>query len=186
MAGMNELKLGTVIDLDNQPYQVVFTQHVKMGRGGAVLRTKLKNLVTGAQLERTFKNSDSIDLADLMRSKANYLYTDDEGLHFMNNETYDQFALGNDVVGDRKTFLKEGQDVEVLYFNEKPVNISLPKKVDLKVTNAPEGVRGDTASGNVTKEVELENGTTFKVPLFIKTGDVIRINTESGTYVERA
>lgn len=186
MASMNDLKLGSVIDLDGQPYQVVFTQHVKMGRGGAVLRTKLKNLVTGGQLERTFKSADSIELADVTRGKANFLYRDDRALHFMNTKTFDQFSLPKAVIGDRGLYLRESQDVEVLYFNDNPVNINLPKKVELKVTQAPEGVRGDTASGNVTKEVELENGATIKVPLFIETGDVIRINTESGTYVERA
>ncbi|MFC1663039.1 elongation factor P [Patescibacteria group bacterium] len=182
---MNDLKLGTVIDLEDQPCQVVFAQHVKMGRGGAVLKTKLKNLVNGNQLEKTFKSGDNVEVADLLHGKANYLYADDEGLHFMNNETYDQFNIDKTVIGEKEKYLIEGSDVDVLLFNDKPVTIELPNKVELKVTSAPEGVRGDTAQGSVTKEVELENGTTVKTPLFIKTGDVVRVNTETGQYVER-
>jgi elongation factor P len=185
MAGMNDLKLGTVIDLEGQPFQLVFSQHVKMGRGGAVLKTKLKNLITGNQLEKTFKGGDSIYLADLQHGKANYLYTDGEGVHFMNNESYDQFFLSPETVGDKKKYLKEGSDVDMLLFNDNPVAIELPKKVEFEVTSAPGSERGDTTQGGATKEVELENGSTIKTPLFIKTGDTVRINTDTGDYVER-
>ncbi|MFH0952331.1 MAG: elongation factor P [Patescibacteria group bacterium] len=186
MAGINDLKKGFVISINNQPYQVVFSQHVKMGRGGAVMRTKLKNLVTGAHLEQTFKTSDKPEEADLTHGKANFLYSDEKALYFMNNDNYDQFSLDKTVIGDKEKYLKEGSDVDVLLFNDQAVNIELPKKVELKVTSAPDGVRGDSAQGSVTKEVELENNTTIKTPLFIKTGDMIRVNTDTGEYVERA
>ncbi len=181
---MNELKLGKVIDINNDPYQIVYTQHIKVARGGAVLKTKLKNLVTGSTLEKTFSGSDSVEEADIERRKANFLYKQEEDFFFMDNENFEQFQFNSNDLGDLVKYLKDGQEVDVLVFNESPVSIALPKKIILEVTSAPDGVKGNS-SGAVTKSVELETGTDIRTPLFIKTGDKIRINTETGEYVER-
>lgn len=182
---MNDLKLGSVINLEGEPYVVQYTQHVQMGRGGAILRTKLKNLVSGNVLEKTFKGGDRIDEADLSRGKANFLYRDGDEFFFMDNTSFEQFSLPKDQIGEISKFVKEGQDVDVMNFDEKPVSVSLPPKVELKVTSAPPGVKGDTAQGRVTKKITLETGYVVDVPLFVKEGDTVRVNTETGAYVER-
>lgn len=183
---MNDLKLGTVIAFKGAPYAVAYSQHVQMGRGAAVVRTKLKNLITGNVLEETFKGGDKFEEADLARKPVNFLYRDGENFAFMDNESYEQFSLPESHIGDISKFVGEGSDVEVMYFEGKPVSIALPTKVELKVTSAPPGVRGDTAQGKVTKPVTLETGLTLNVPIFVKEGDVLRVNTETGEYVERA
>ncbi len=185
MLQISDIKLGTVIKLDNEPYIVIWAQHSKQARSGAVLRTKIKNLVTGNVLEKTFKGGDTAEEANLRRSQANYLYQDQTMACFMNTETYDQFNIALDQIGEKINYLKDGSLVDVLYFEEQPVNISLPTKVDLKVTQTMEGVRGDTAQGKVTKPATLETGLEINVPLFIKEGDLVRVNTETGEYVER-
>jgi len=186
MLSMSEIKLGTVVQVDHAPYVVTYTQHVKMGRGGAILRTKIKNLITGSVLEKTLKSSDSMEEAHLARSKASFLYADAMGAHFMDMENYDQFTLGIDVMEGKLPFLTEGVVVDILYFNEKPVSLDIPKKITLKVTEAPEGVRGDSSQGGTTKLAVTETGYQLPVPLFVKSGYSIRINTETGEYVERA
>lgn len=182
---MNDLKSGSVVLYEGEPYVVVTTQHVVMGRGSAILRTKIKNLITGNVLERTFKQGDTFDDAELTHGKATFLYSDERNAYFMDMENFDQFPIAHSIIGERSKLMKEGQEVDVLKFNEKPVNIQMPPKVALEVVEAAEGVRGNTAQGSVTKEARLENGHTVKVPLFIKQGDTIRINTETGEYVER-
>jgi elongation factor P len=182
---MNDLKIGSVLLYEDEPYTVLSTQHVQMGRGSAILRTKMKNLITGNVLERTFKHGDKFGDAELLHVKATYLYSDDSNAYFMDSETFDQFPIGIDVIGDRTNFLKEGQEVDSLQFNGKAVNIELAAKVELIVTETVDAVRGDSAQGKVTKDATLENGHTIRVPLFIKQGDKIRINTDTGEYVER-
>jgi len=184
MLAMNELKLGTVIDIDNQPYQIVYTQHIKVARGGASLRTKLKNLVTGQALEKTFSGGDKVEAADLQRQKANFLYKDKTKYYFMNNESFEQFELSNEEVGFVGDFLKEGVTVDTLIFNDQPVSIKAPTKVELEVTEAPPGIKGDTA-GSASKVITLETGAQIKAPLFINKGEIIRVNTETGEYAER-
>lgn len=186
MLEMNDLKLGGVISMNNQPYVVSYTQHVQMGRGSAVLRTKLKNILTGQVLEKTFKPGDRIAEADLSRSKANFLYRSEDEFHFMDNESYEEFVLNVDQVGEISNFVKEGVDVDVLNFDGKPVSIDLPKKVSLRVEQTEPGVRGDTAQGSVTKPATLETGYVVQVPIFVKSGDSIIVNTERGEYVSRA
>ena len=176
--------MGTIISHDGQPYQVTYTQHVKMGRGGANLKTKLKNLITGQVLEITYSGGDKIAEADLERSKANFLYNEGGSYNFMDNESYEQFSLDKNSIGEPADFLKEGATVDVLIFEKKPVSIKLPVKVDLKVTQSPPGVKGDTA-GSANKIVTLETEKEIKAPLFIDKGDIIKINTETGEYVER-
>ncbi len=180
MLSFNQIKLGTVLDINGQPFQVIKAEHSKTARSGAVLRAKLKNLIDGSVLENTYKQSDSVAQADLGRSKANFMYREGDQFHFMDNETYEQFALDLETVGDISRYV-----VEIMSFNQKPVSLSLPPKVTLKVTQAPPGIKGDTA-GNATKRVTVETGYQVDVPLFIKEGEDIRINTDTGSYSERA
>ena len=184
MLSINEIKLGTVIAHNNEPYQVIYTQHVKMGRGGANLKTKLKNLITGQALELTFSGGDKAEEADLERTKANFLYQEGDAFNFMDNESYEQFSLNREAIGEPADFLKEGLTVDVLVYKQNPVSVKLPVKVDLKVVSSPPGVKGDTA-GSANKVVTLETGRQVKAPLFINEGDAIKINTETGEYVER-
>lgn len=186
MLSMNNLKIGTVFSMEGVPYTVISAQHVQMGRGGAILRTKLKNLITGSLLERTFKSGDGVDEADLEKKKVNFLYREGNSYFFMDEESYDQFFVTQEQVGESAQLLKEGQSAEAMFFNEKPIQILLPKKITLKVTETADAIRGDTAQGTVTKEATLETGYTVKVPLFIKSGDLIVINTDTLGYGERA
>ncbi|MDZ7798749.1 MAG: elongation factor P [Patescibacteria group bacterium] len=185
MLGINNLKIGTTFKYKGEPYEIVKAQHVKMGRGGAVLQTKIKNLKTGQLLEKNFKSSDKFEEPDLSRSRVNFLYQEDDKYYFMDEKSYEQFSLTKDQIGEKTNFIKEGASVNLLNFEDKAINIELPIKVDLKVKETPPGVRGDTAQGSATKEAKLETGYKIKVPLFIKTDDIIRVNTETGQYVER-
>jgi len=185
MLSMNEIKLGTLIKINNEPYVVVKAAHHKVARGGGVLKVKIKNLITNNVLERTFQGNDKAEEAGTQEKKAQYLYKDGNEAYFMDNESYEQFSLALDQLGDATKWVKDGTDVKVLYFDNKPVSIKLPVKLELKVTTAPPGVKGNSA-GNVTKSVTLETGAEISAPMFINEGDVIRINTETGEYAERA
>jgi elongation factor P len=182
---MSEIKMGKVLVVNNEPYVVIKTDHHKMGRGGAVLKVKLRNLINSNILERTYQGNDKAEEAETETKKANYMYKDKEEAYFMDNESYEQFNLNLEEIGESQKFLKDGTDVNVLYFNSKPVAINLPIKMDFKVVSAPPGVKGNSA-GNVNKVVELETGAQINAPLFINEGDIIKVNTESGEYVERA
>ncbi len=185
MLSINEIKIGKLLKVSDEPYVVLKADHHKMGRGGAVLKVKLKNIITGNILDKTFQGNDKADEASTEKKKANYMYKDDNEVHLMDNVSFEQFSIDIYQVGDKIKFLKDGTDVDVLYYNEKPIVIDLPIKVDLKVVSAPPGVKGNSA-GNVTKVVDLETGTQLSVPMFINQGDVIRVNTDTGEYVERA
>jgi elongation factor P len=185
MLGITDLKAGTTIDMDGSPFIVVDYQHSKMGRGGAVLRTKLRNLKTGAVVDITFKGSDKFEEAPIQRKACSFLYLDGAEFAFMDSETYDQFTLTAAEVGDKAKYLKEGAELQILFYEGKPVSIQLPIKMEFEVTYTEPGVRGDTAQGG-TKPATIETGATITVPLFVKIGDVIRVNTDEGTYVERA
>ncbi|MBU1163987.1 elongation factor P [Patescibacteria group bacterium] len=182
---LNDIKAGLNIIHEGQPYTVMVANFVRMQQRKPVMQTKLKNLIDGKVLEITFKPGDKVEQADLSRSKVNFLYTDEQGSHFMDNESYEQFTLDKDIVEKKAKFLKEGAEVTVLNFNNKPVNIDLPIKMEFKVTSAPPGVKGNTAQGKVTKEVETETGMLLQAPLFIKENDIIKVNTDTGEYVER-
>ncbi len=184
MLSISNIKVGTAISMNGEPYVVTKTEHSKQARSAAVLRVKLKNLIGGQVLDHTFQQSDKVEEADLERRTANYQYKEDDRFIFMDNETFDQFDLDSAAVGDSAAYIKEGEDVDVLFYEGKPVSISVPPKVDLLVTQAPPGIKGDSAS-NVTKKVTLETGYDVAVPLFINKGEKIRINTETGQYVER-
>lgn len=184
MLTMNDLKVGVVIDLEDTPYQVVWSDFMRTAQRKPVMRTKLRHLITGQVLEKTFKPGDKIDEADLRRGRAQFMYSEGDQFHFMDNQTYEQFAFTKEQIGEISNFVKEGEDVDVMNFNDKPVTISIPPKVELRVVEAPPGVKGDTAN-NATKRVKVETGYEVAVPLFIKEGEVIRVNTETGEYVER-
>ncbi|MDD2354341.1 MAG: elongation factor P [Patescibacteria group bacterium] len=184
MLNFNEIKTGKVIKVNGEPFVIIKTDHHKMGRGGAVLKTKCRNLINGNILERTFQGAEKAEEAETETKKANYMYKDKDEAYFMDNESFEQFNLPVEELGDQAQFLKDGTDVDVLYFEGKPVTISLPIKMQFKVISAPPGIKGNSA-GNVNKIVEIETGAQISVPMFINEGDIIRINTESGEYAER-
>ncbi len=183
---ISDLQIGVYVVWQGEPAQVIWREHTKLGRGGAILRLKVRGLKSGAIFDTTLKGNDSLPEGDITRSKAQYLYAEGDTLFFMNNEDFDQFGLSKKVVGKQAEFLKEGAEVDVVSFEGKPINIQLPIKVELKVIYAEPAVRGNTAQGNITKPVELEGGAKINGPLFLKTGDVVRVNTQTGQYVERA
>jgi elongation factor P len=184
MFNINQLKVGKVIEENNEPYLITETHHHKMARGGAVLKTKLKNLINGNVLDKTFQGNDKAKEAETERKKADYLYQDENKAYFMDNETFEQFSLDLDQLGEQIKYLKEETEVTVLYFQSQAVSIELPIKMYFKVISSPPGVKGNS-TGNVNKTVKIETGADISAPLFINEGDVIRINTETGEYVER-
>lgn len=184
MLSISDIKLGTVLTHNGQPYIVIAAAHVKMGRGGANLKTKLRNLITGANLEITYSGSDKAREADLQRAKANFLYQENRRYYFMDNESFEQFDLPEETIGSQAGFLKEGMTMEVLVYEGRPVSVKLPIKVELEVQETPPGIKGDTA-GAAMKTAVLETGKEIRVPLFVNQGDIIRVNTETEEYVER-
>ena len=186
MADTTALKGGAFIRFKDKIYAVTEHQHVNPGKGSAFVRTKLKDVATGKTLEHTFKVSESIDLVDMDRAKMQFLYKDNNGYNFMDNKTYEQISLSEEMLGEMGSYLKEGVDVSVMSHEGTPLSIELPIKITLEVTESMPAVKGDTASGNVQKEVTLETGKKINVPLFVGLGDKIVINTEKGEYVERA
>lgn len=184
MLSIAQTKVGMHITFRGEPYRVVYAQHTKIGRGGGILKSKLKNLITGAIIDNTFKDSDRIEEANLMRQAVQFLYRDGDTFYFMDPQTYDQFELSRDLIGDNASLIKDGTTVDVLYYNEKPIGVNLPPKVDLLVTYTESVAAGNTVS-NVMKDATVETGAVIKVPAFVKNGDMIKINTETGEYVER-
>lgn len=185
MLNLSDIKSGKNIVLDGAPFAVLYHEHSKTGRAGSVLRTRIKNLATGAVLEKTFQGSDQVDKADITKGKAQFLYKDGEGYAFMDNESYEQFSLSPDALSDAVNYLIEGTEIVVLYFNGNPINIELPVKMKLKVVEAPPGIKGNTVSTG-GKMVKLETGLSILTPLFVNEGDSIIVNTERGEYVSRA
>lgn len=185
MLSLADIKTGKTIALNGDPYIVMYHEHSKTGRAGAVLRTKIRNLRTGAVLDKTFQGYDKVEDAEVTKSKAQYLYREGDEFHFMNGETYDQFSLSAEVLGDASNYLIEGTEVDIVNFEGVAINIELPIKMALTVVEAPPGLKGDTASGG-DKVVVLETGLRVTTPLFVKVDDKIIVNTTSGTYVSRA
>jgi len=185
MLNISEIKTGKNIVLDGAPYAVLYHEHSKTGRAGAVLRTRLKNLATGAVLEKTFQGADQISEADVAKGKAQFLYKEGGSYAFMDNVSYEQFSLSKEALGNAVDYLIEGTEITVLYFNSNPINIELPIKMKLRVIEAPPGIRGNTVSTG-GKVVILETGLKISTPLFVNAGDEIIINTEKGEYVSRA
>jgi len=181
MLSLTDLKVGKKIILNNDPWLILFSQHSKMGRAGAVLRTRLKNLKSGAITNKTFQGNEQFTPAEIIEQEAQYLYADDQSFYFMNTQTFDQFELPKKVLGDSINFLKEGLLVKIFYFNNQPINLELPIKMELEVTEAPPTIRGNTADGG-SKQVTLETGLKINTPLFIKTGDKVIVNTQNNQY----
>ncbi len=185
MLSLSEIKTGKTISLGGEPFVVTFHQHSKTGRAGAVLRTKIRNLKTGAVMEKTFQGADKIEEAEISKSKAQFLYREGKNYFFMDNSSYEQFSLPKSVLGKIADYLIDGIEATILNFSGQPINIELPVKMELRVVEAPPAIRGNTADGG-SKQVTLETGLKVNTPLFIKEGDILRINTETGEYVERA
>lgn len=182
--GVTDLKKGQVFQLEGVPYRVVEYGQKVMGRGGSIVNVRIKSLLDGKVLEKTFKGSESIESADISLQNVQYLYNDGNNWFFMNEETFEQFEIGADLVGDGAGYLKEGDRVTLQFFGERPINVEIPKNVPLRVTYTEDVVKGDTTS-NVQKDAELETGITVKVPAFIKQGDLISVDTATGAYRER-
>ncbi|MBL8031895.1 MAG: elongation factor P [Candidatus Doudnabacteria bacterium] len=182
---LNDMKVGTIILYNGEPFQVIWSNRMRTAQRKPVMQTKLRNVITGKVMEYSFKFGERIDEADVSREKANFLYADADGTHFMSNETFEPIDFNKDVTAEQEPYLKEGLEVSVLRFNGQPVSIELPIKVDYTVADAPPGIRGDSGGG-VTKKVTLDTGLVIDAPLFIKEGEVVRVDTRTGEYVERA
>lgn len=186
MPTISDISKDIVIRFKNDLFLVVDFQHVNPGKGSAFVRARLKNIRSGKVVEYTFKAGEEIEVVEVERRKLQYLYADAEGFHFMDPKSYDQVTISAETIGDKAKFLFEGQEAVVLFLDVTPLTIDIPRKVTLAVVEAAPGVRGDTASGNVTKEAMLENGLKIRVPMFIKEGERVIVNTDTGEYVERA
>ncbi len=184
MISTNDVKPGMALALDNGLFTIVDYQHVKPGKGKAFVRMKLKNVETGQVLDRTFRADENVDRAIIDRKDHQYLYRDDMGFHFMDLDEYTQFALGSDDVGDAGNYLVEGATVVLPVYDGRPIGVELPAAVELEVTHAEPGVKGDRVSG-ATKPVTVSTGLVVNVPLFIEEGDVIKVDTRSGDYLTR-
>ena len=184
MIDVNELRKGVTFELDGGLYKVLDYSHNKTGRGNANIRIKARNLITGANIERTFNSGLSVQDVSLDFHNVSYLYTDGDFYHFMDNETFEQPAIKKEMLGDDALFLKEGMEVKLTFYKGAPLDLEMPSSVDMKVVEAETAIRGDTATG-VTKKVITETGLEVQCPQFVKVGDTIRINTETGAYVTR-
>jgi len=185
MIDTGDLRKGVTIELDGNLYTIVDWEHVKVGRGGAVVRLKLRDVRAGHIIERTWPAGSKFQRARVERQQAQFLYADGDIYHFMNKETYDQIAMNRDRLGDAALYLKENDDCQVLTYGDEAISVELPAAVVLEVAQTDPWVRGDTAQGG-TKPARLETGLTVNVPLFVNRGDKIKVDTRSGQYLERA
>jgi elongation factor P len=181
---ITDLKKGTIFQLEGVPYRVVDYNQKVMGRGGSIVNVRIKSLLDGKVLEKTFKGNEQLAYADVSNQNTQYLYSDGTTFYFMNQETFEQFEVSADLVGDGAGYLKEGDNVQLQFFNGQAINVELPKNVPLLVTYTENVVKGDTTS-SVLKNATVETGITIKVPAFIKQGDVISVDTATGAYRER-
>ena len=184
MIDVNELRKGVTFELDGALYKVLDYSHNKSGRGNATIRVKARNLLTGSNIERTFSSGQSVQDVRLDFHNVSYLYRDGEIYHFMDNETFEQPAIGKDTLGEQAQFLREGMEVKLTFYKDKPIDVELPTSVDLKVVRAEMAIRGDTATG-VTKKVETDTGLIVQCPNFVNVGDTIRVDTRTGEYITR-
>ncbi|MCF8079318.1 MAG: elongation factor P [Desulfobacterales bacterium] len=184
MLESGDLRKGLKLEIDGEPYVVAQFEFVKPGKGQALYKCRLKNMVTGAQFDKTFRSGEKFNEANLEELEMEYLYFDGENYCFMNTSTYNQELLTPDQVGDAKDLLKENTVCSVLFFEERPMGLTLPNFVDLRITKADPWVKGDTASGS-TKPATVETGYVVQVPPFVEEGEKVRIDTRTGQYVER-
>ena len=184
MYGPTDLKKNTLITLDGQPYKVIEYSQKVMGRGGSIVNVRVKNLITGALIPKTFKGQEKIEPAEVSTKKVQYLYRDEEKIYFMDPTTFEQYELSSEMVGDSKDFMKDGDEMEIQFYNGTAINLTLPKNLWLEVTYTENAVKGDTST-SVMKDATLETGVVIKVPAFIKEGDVVSVDTETYAYRER-
>ncbi|HEX6677826.1 MAG TPA: elongation factor P [Actinomycetes bacterium] len=184
MPTTNDLKNGMTLNIDGALMNVVEFQHVKPGKGGAFVRTKLKNVRTGRVLDKTFRADEPVEVAILEKRQMQYLYRDDTGFHFMDTETYDQVAVDAGAVGDAAGYMVEGSTPYVTFYDGTAIGVELPASVELTVSETEPGVKGDRVSG-ATKPATVETGSVVQVPLFVETGDRIKVDTRSGAYLTR-
>jgi elongation factor P len=179
-----EFRNGLKIEIDGEPYVIVDFQHVKPGKGGAFVRTKFKSLKSGNVTDKTFRAGEKVDVPDLQEKTMQYLYGADKDRVFMDTSSYEQISLNEKQLGDSINYLKENMEIKVLYHKGMPINIEVPMFVELSIARTDPGVRGDTASGG-SKPATLETGAVVKVPLYMNEGDVVKIDTRTGTFIER-
>ncbi len=184
MLGITDLKVGAYLQIDGQPFVVTWSQHSKQARGGGVMKTKLKNLITGGTIDRTFQGNDKIEDAEIGYQRAQFLYKNGDDYEFMNQESFETHNFTTDQLGESTNFLTDGMDVDIQYFDGTPINVQLPPKMEFEVIETEPGVKGDTASGG-NKPATISTGFVVKVPFFIDKGDKIVINTLNGEYCER-
>jgi len=185
LGSLNDIKQGMTIIYNNEPHKVLVAHFVRMQMRKPVMQTKLRNIINGKVVEYNFKPGDKVEAGDVELKKVNFLYSAGQEYFFMDNESYEQFSFTQEKLGEKIKFLKESSEVQLISFNEQPIGIELPPKMTFKVTAAPAGTKGDSAQGRVTKTAVIETGYPVAVPLFVKEGDIIRVNTETGEYVER-
>jgi len=178
-----EFKKGLKIQFDGAPYTIVDFQHVKPGKGGAFVRTKLKHMRLGRVIDNTFRAGEKVELVDFEEKRMQFLYKDDR-YHFMDLDTYDQISLSGEEVGEARDFLKENTEVEILFIESSPITVELPNFIEIRIAKTDPGIRGDTASGG-SKPATLETGAVIQVPLFLNEGDVVKVDTRSGDYLGR-
>ena len=184
MYDTSDIRKGLKVLIDGNPYTVVEFQFIKPGKGAAFTRTKFKNLLTGAVIERNIRSGEKLEPANVEDKKMQFLFREGEDLTFMDEKTFEQVAVHADLVGDAADLLKDNTECQVLFFNDRPVEVTPPTFMQLEITASEAGVRGDT-SGNVTKNATVETGAKIAVPLFINVGDLVRIDTRTHEYVER-
>ena len=184
MISTNDMRPGMTLDLEGDLFTIIHYQHHKPGKGGAMVRTKLKSVKSGAVLDKTFRADEKVELARLDKREMQYLYSDDSGYIFMDNQSYEQMTVPKDFVGEAADFLKESQAVGITMYQNLPIGIDLPTTVDLQITQTDPGLQGDRSSAG-TKPATLETGAIVQVPLFLTTGEVIRVDTRTRNYVTR-
>lgn len=185
MATTSDLKTGVIINFNNDLHSIVAVEHRTPGNLRAFYQVKMKNLKNGKIIENRFRSGEEVQIERLESGNFQFLYKEGGDYVFMDNDSYDQITISNDFIGKSGNFLKEGEEAQIFFHNSKPMSVEIPPHVYLKVTSAPPGVRGDTAT-NATKQVTVETGATINAPLFINEGDVLRIDTRTGEYIERA
>ena len=181
---ITNLKKGVVFQWEGEPFRVVDYNQKVMGRGGSIVNVRIKSLLDGKVLEKTFKGNEQLETADVSTRTVQYLYSDGSTFYFMNEETFDQFEVSSDLVGDSAGYMREGDIVGLQFFNDIAINVDLPKNVPLRVTYTEDAVKGDTSS-SITKDATLETGITIRVPAFIKQNDLLSVDTATGAYRER-
>lgn len=181
---ITNLKKGTLFQWEGEPFRVMEYSQKVIGRGGSIVNVRIKSLLDGKVLEKTFKGNEQVDSADVTTQTVQFLYSDGSHFHFMNEDSFEQFEVAADLVGDNAGYMKEGDRISLQFFDNRPISVELPKNVPLEVTYTEAAVKGDTST-SITKDATLETGLTIRVPAFIKAGDLISVDTASGAYRER-